>query len=135
MNDKITFKNVSLNLTAEALEYLCGTTAGTANIIFFKDLLSRMTDTKTTVLKRGISIEIRPGQADASMLSMARSWGVGRKVALGIFTAMERHGIIRRNSDNITSLIDMVCVSGWYADGYFHKNPLYTYASNPVSRP
>lgn len=66
-------------MSVEAWYFLHGSTDGVCNLTFFLSLLSRIVVEEVQNTKRGLSYTIHPGQADSSMLALAKEWGIGRK--------------------------------------------------------
>lgn len=70
---------VEMAMSVEAWYFLHGSTDGVCNLTFFLSLLSRIVVEEVQNTKRGLSYTIHPGQADSSMLALAKEWGIGRK--------------------------------------------------------
>ena len=68
---------------------------------------------------------VHPGQADGSMLSLAKEWNIGRKAVSRLLEDFSERGLIRIVSNPVTSIIDMVCVKSWMKDGRVIENPTY----------
>lgn len=66
-----------------------------------------------------------PGQADGSMLVLAKEWGIGRKAVSRLLEDFSERGLIRVDSNPVTSIIDMVCVKSWMIAGRLIENPTY----------
>lgn len=116
---------VELAMGVEAWYFLHGTTAGVCNLTYFISLLSRMAVVETQQAKRGLGYALHPGQADGSMLSLAKEWNIGRKAVSRLLEDFERRKLIRTCSNPITTLIDMMCVKSWMQDGQPIENPTY----------
>lgn len=116
---------VELAMDVEAWYFLYGTTCGVCNLTYFISLLSRMTVAEAQQTKRGLEYALHPGQADGSMLSLAKDWGIGRKAVSRLLEDFERRKLIRTCSNPMTTLIDMVCVKSWMKDGQPVENPTY----------
>ena len=69
---------------------------------------------------------VHPGQADGSMLSLAKEWNIGRKAVFRLLEDFVERGLISVVSNPVTSIIDMVCVKSWMKDGQVTENPTYT---------
>ena len=108
-------------MSVEAWYFLYGTTCGTCNLFYFFSLLSGMATEDTTCNKRGMTYIIHPGQADGSMLSLAKEWNIGRKAVSRLLEDFSKRGLIRIVSNPVTSIIDMVCVKSWMKDGQVIK--------------
>lgn len=112
-------------MTVEAWYFLHGSTDGACNLTFFLSLLSRMTVSEVQNTKRGLSYALHPGQVDSSMLVLAKEWGIGRKAVARLLEDFSERGLIRVDSNPITTIIDMVCVRSWMIAGRLTENPTY----------
>lgn len=112
-------------MTVEAWYFLHGSTDGVCNLTFFISLLSKMTVSEVTNTKRGLSYALHPGQADSSMLVLAKEWGIGRKAVARLLEDFSERGLIRVDSNPVTSIMDMVCVKSWMIAGRLIENPTY----------
>lgn len=123
------FQNLSLNLNVMAIEFLCGITAGKPNWWYLKDLLAKMALQDKTEVKRGISYPIAMGQVDASVVSLEANWKINRKTVRSILDEMEEAQLIRRSHDKLTTIIDVICVSGWFDKKNGRcSNPVYLFS-------
>ena len=116
---------VEVAMGVEAWYFLHGTTGGVCNLTYFLSLISIMAVTETRNTKRGLSYVLHPGQADGSMLSLAKDWGIGRKAVSRLLEDFSERGLVRVVSNPMTSLIDMVCVKSWMMDGRLMENPTF----------
>lgn len=116
---------MEIAMSVEAWYFLYGTTCGTCNLFYFFSLLSGMATEDTTCNKRGMAYIIHPGQADGSMLSLAKEWNIGRKAVSRLLEDFSKRGLIRVVSNPVTSIIDMVCVKSWMKEGQVIENPTY----------
>lgn len=91
----------------------------------FISLLSKMTVSEVVNTKRGLSYALHPGQADSSMLVLAKEWGIGRKAVSRLLEDFSERGLIRVDSNPVTSIIDMVCVKSWMIAGRLIENPTH----------
>ena len=112
-------------MTLEAWYFLHGSTDGVCNLTFFLSLLSRMTVSEVQNTKRGLSYAIHPGQVDSSMLVLAKEWGIGRKAVSRLLEDFSERGLIRVDSNPMTTIIDMMCVKSWMVAGRLIENPTY----------
>lgn len=112
-------------MTVEAWHFLHGSTDGVCNLTFFLSLLSRMTVSEVQNTKRGLSYALHPGQVDSSMLVLAKEWGIGRKAVARLLEDFSERGLIRVDSNPMTTIIDMVCVRSWMIAGRLIENPTY----------
>ena len=112
-------------MTVEAWYFLHGSTDGVCNLTFFLSLLSKMTASEVQNTKRALSYAIHPGQADSSMLVLAKEWGIGRKAVARLLEDFSERGLIRVDSNPMTTIFDMVCVRAWMIAGRLIENPTY----------
>ena len=57
------------------------------------------------------------------MLVLAKEWGIGRKAVSRLLEDFSERGLIRVDSNPVTSIIDMVCVKSWMIAGRLIENP------------
>lgn len=112
-------------MNVEAWYFLHGTTNGVCNLTYFLSLLSGMAVTEVSKSKRGLGYVLHPGQVDGSMLSLAKEWNIGRKSVSRLLEDFSQRGLIRVDSNPITTIMDMVCVKSWMMDGRLTENPTY----------
>ena len=112
-------------MNVEAWYFLHGTTNGVCNLTYFLSLLSGMAVTEVSKSKRGLGYVLHPGQVDGSILSLAKEWNIGRKSVSRLLEDFSQRGLIRVDSNPITTIIDMVCVKSWMMDGRLTENPTY----------
>lgn len=84
-----------------------------------------MTVSEVQNTKRGLSYALHPGQVDSSMLVLAKEWGIGRKAVARLLEDFSERGLIRVDSNPMTTIIDMVCVRSWMITGRLTENPTY----------
>ena len=113
-------------LSIDAWHFLYGTTEGTPNLFYFLSLLSKMVTSTAIIKKRGQEYEIKPGQVDGSILALSKEWGIGRKAATRLLDDFSEHGILTVVSNRLTSIISMVCVSGWMINANNIANPIFS---------
>lgn len=116
---------MEMAMSVEAWYFLHGSTDGICNLTFFLSLLSRMAVEEVQNTKRGLSYTIYPGQADSSMLALAKEWGIGRKAVFRLLEDFSERGLIKVDSNPMTSILDMVCVKSWMIAGKLIENPTY----------
>lgn len=116
---------LEMAMSVEAWYFLHGTTDGVCNLTYLLSLLSKMAVTEVQNTKRGLSYALHPGQADCSMLVLAKEWGIGRKAVSRLLEDFLERGLIRVDSNPVTSIIDMVCVKSWMIAGRLIENPTY----------
>lgn len=112
-------------MSVEAWYFLHGSTDGVCNLTYFLSLLSKMAVSEVLNTKRGLGYAVHPGQVDGSMLILAKEWGIGRKAVSRLLEDFSERGLIRVDSNPLTSIIDMVCVKSWMIAGRLIENPTY----------
>ena len=112
------FRSVCFCFTAEALEWLSGTTSDDnqtliANRVLFYDLLRRI----RFAAGRDESFRrpqwVQAGAFQFSEVQLAEEWNMGRKRIHNLLLTMERVGLIAVSSSRIASIAAMTCVIGW----------------------
>ena len=116
---------LEMAISVEAWYFLHGSTDGICNLTYLLSLLSKMTVSEVQSTKRGLGYAVHPGQADGSMLVLAKEWGIGRKAVSRLLENFSERGLIRVDSNPVTSIIDMVCVKSWMIAGRLIENPAY----------
>lgn len=116
---------LEMAISVEAWYFLHGSTDGICNLTYLLSLLSKMTVSEVQNAKRGLGYAVHPGQADGSMLVLAKEWGIGRKAVSRLLEDFSERGLIRVDSNPVTSIIDMVCVKSWMISGRLIENPAY----------
>ena len=89
----LTCYKMEIAMSVEAWYFLYGTTCGACNLFYFFSLLSRMATEDTPCNKRGMEYTVHPGQADGSMLSLAKEWNIGRKAVTYTPTVKAYEGV------------------------------------------
>ena len=117
---------IEVAMSFEAWIFLCATTNGTTNLMYFLSLLAKMKIKETHKKKRGIEYVVHAGEIDASLLSLAADWRLGRKAATRLLRDFARYGLISVAPDKLTSTIAMTCVACWVDGGRRTTNPCYT---------
>ena len=123
------FRSICFCFTAEALEWLSGTTSDdnqtpVANRNLFYDLLRRMRFSagRDEAFRR--PQRVQAGAFQFSEIGLAAEWNMGRKRIHNLLLTMERVGLIAVHSSRVASVAAMTCVTGWTdKHGYFVKNP------------
>ena len=116
---------LEMAMPVEAWYFLHGSTYGICNLTYLLSLLSKMAVSEVMNTKRGLGYAVRPGQADGSMLVLAKEWGIGRKAVSRLLEDFSERGLIRVDSNPVTSIIDMVCVKSWMIAGRLIENLAY----------
>jgi hypothetical protein len=131
------FRTVRIHFTAEAIEWLGGTTKDDdgntiGNHTLFYDLLSRMRLSPG----RGDSFrrpqELQPGQFQFSETRLAEEWNIGRKRIRNLLATMERLGMIAVDASKTASVASMTCVEEWTDFQNFHVVNLCNLAMNGI---
>lgn len=123
------FRSICFHFTAEALEWLSGTTSDdsqtpVANRPLFYDLLRRMRFTAGEDKSFRRPQQVSAGTFQFSEIQLAEEWNMGRKRVHNLLLTMERVGLIAVHLSRIASVAAMVCVDGWTdKSGDFVKNP------------
>lgn len=112
------FLTIRIHLTAEAIEWLEGTTKDDdgntiGNHTLFYDLLSRMRLTPGRDASFRRPQELQPGQFQFSETRLAEEWNVGRKKVCNLLATMERQGMIAVDASRTASVASMTCVESW----------------------
>lgn len=87
-------------------------------------LLADAASEETSFIKRGIRSTLKVGQVEASLIRLAGRLDCDRKTVRKSLNKLESLGMIRRNSDRLTTIIDMACLVGWFTPNGFVPNPL-----------
>ena len=123
------FRSIYFCFTAEALEWLSGTTSDDsntpiANRNLFYDLLRRVRFSagRNDAFRRPQWVQA--GAFQFSEIQLAEEWNMGRKRIHNLLLTMERVGLIAVSSSRIASVAAMTCVIGWTDKcGNFVRNP------------
>ena len=116
---------LEMAMSVEAWYFLHGSTDGICNLTYLLSLLSKMTVSEVQSTKRGLGYAVHPGQVDSSMLVLAKEWGIGRKAVARLLEDFSERGLIRVDSNPMTTIIDVVCVRSWMIAGRLIENPTY----------
>ncbi len=116
---------LEMAMSVEAWYFLHGSTDGICNLTYLLSLLSKMTVSEVQNTKRGLGYAVHPGQADGSMLTLAKQWGIGRKAVCRLLEDFSERGLIKVDSNPMTSILNMVCVKSWMIAGKLIENPTY----------
>ena len=114
---------LEMAISVEAWYFLHGSTDGICNLTYLLSLLSKMTVSEVQSTKRGLNYALHSGQVDGSMLVLAKEWGIGRKAVSRLLEDFSERGLIRVDSNPVTSIIDMMCVKSWMIAGRLIENP------------
>ena len=128
------FRSICFCFTAEALEWLSGTTSDDSNtpianrnLFYFYGLLRRMRFSagRDDAFRRPQWVQA--GAFQFSEIGLAAEWNMGRKRVHNLLLTMERVGLIAVHSSRVASIAAMTCVAGWTDSGG-------NFVSNPYSR-
>ena len=123
------FRSICFCFTAEALEWLSGTTSDDhqtliANRVLFYDLLRRVrvSEGRNDAVRRPQWVQA--GAFQFSEIQLAEEWNMGRKRIHNLLLTMERIGLISVHFSRVASVAAMTCVAGWIDKcGNFIRNP------------
>lgn len=112
------FSSVSLRLTAEAVEWLSGTTADIdgneiRNMAIYSGLLKDMRTTSGYDAGFRRPLNLQPGQAQFSEIGLAERWRLRRKKMHNLLMRMEAVGLVSIYNSRVGSALSFICVSGW----------------------
>ena len=110
---------LEMAMSVEAWYFLHGSTDGICNLTYLLFLLSKMAVSEVLNTKRGLGYAVHPG------LVLAKEWGIWRKAVSRLLEDFSERGLIRVDSNPVTSIIDMVCVKSWMIAGRLIENPTY----------
>lgn len=113
------FDKLRIELSQEACKYLGGITNGVTIWSIYSELLNLLSQSNGVIVKRGIQIELAPGEIDCSINSLRQKFGIGPKPMTKVISRFVELGLIRITPSKLASIADMVSVVGWSnADGY-----------------
>lgn len=128
------FDNIRIKLSLEACQYLGGITNGVTIWSIYSELLNLLSQFNGVIVKRGIQIELAPGEIDCSINSLRQKFGIGPKPMTKVISRFVELGLIRITPSKLASIADMVSVIGWSnADGY-HELERNSEEQDPVGR-
>lgn len=112
------FLSLNLRLTAEAVEWLSGTTTDNdgkeiPNMAIFNSLLKDMRTTPGYNDSFRRPLNLKSGQMQFSEISLAERWNLGRKKMHNILSRMEAAGLVSIYNSRVGSALSFTCVSGW----------------------
>ena len=115
---KYPFSSFNLRLTADALEWLSGTTTDNngkeiPNMTIFSELLKDMRTTAGYDDSFRRPLNLKPGQAQFSENSLAERWNLGRKKMHNILSRMEAAELVSIYNSRVGSALSFTCVFGW----------------------
>ena len=128
------FDKLRIELSLEACEYLGGITNGVTIWSIYSELLNLLSQSNGVIVKRGIQIELAPGEIDCSINSLRQKFGIGPKPMTKVMNRFVELGLIRITPSKLASIADMVSIVGWSnADGY-HELECNSEEQDPVGR-
>lgn len=112
------FSSVNIRLTAEAVEWLSGTTIDNdgkaiSHMAIFSGLLKEMRTAPGYDDTFRRPLNLKPGQAQFSEIGLADNWNLGRKKMHNILSKMEAAGLVSIYNSRIGSDISFICITGW----------------------
>lgn len=112
------FRTIRFRFTAEAIEWLAGTTNNNdgntiGNHTLFYDLLARVRSIPGRDGSFRRPQELRAGQLQFSETGLSEKWNVGRKKARNLLATMERLGLITVIASKVASIASVTCIEGW----------------------
>ena len=116
---KSKFSKLCIELSLEACQYLGGITNGVTIWSIYSELLNLLSQSNGVIVKRGIQIELAPGEIDCSINSLRQKFGIGPKPMSKVMNRFVELGLIRITPSKLASIADIVSVVGRSdADGY-----------------
>ena len=95
---------LEMAMPVEAWYFLHGSTYGICNLTYLLSLLSKMAVSEVMNTKRGLGYAVHPGQADGSMLVLAKEWGIGRNAVSRLLEDFSERGLILFNGQKLETL-------------------------------
>lgn len=126
------FLSLNLRMTAEALEWLSGTTTDNdgkeiPNMALFSYLLKDMRIAAGYDDSFRRPLNLKPGQMQFSEISLAERWNLGRKKTHNLLSRMEAVGLVGIYNSRVGSALSFTCVSCWdNTDGETVINGFFT---------
>ena len=115
------FSSVNIWLTAEAVEWLSGTTTDNngnaiSNMAIFSGLLKEMRTSPGYDGTFRRPLNLKPGQVQFSEIGLADKWNLGRKKIHNLLSRMEAAGLVSIYNSRVGSALSFTCIADW-------KNP------------
>lgn len=112
------FSSVNIRLTAEAVEWLSGTTTDNdnttiSNTAIFSGLLKEMRTVPGYDGTFRRPLNLKPGQVQFSEIGLADKWNLGRKKIHNLLARMEAAGLISIYNSRVGSALSFTCISCW----------------------
>ena len=119
------FTDCSLVISWETLQFFMEKTNGRYNFVYYLHILTMLTSGHKSEMKRGIKVETHACEAQLSVTSLESIWGIKRKQGRNLLDRMEHLGLIKRTSDNVSSVVNVTNIWGIYDNAGCHQNPLH----------
>ena len=116
------FTNLSMVISWEILTFFMGTTNRRSNFAYYAHLLTMISAEESVSTKRGIDIRTKTCEAQLSLSSLESIWGMKRKQACNMLDRMEQLGLVRRTSDNVSSVVNLTNIWGLWSETGCHQN-------------
>ena len=112
------FSSVNIWLTAEAVEWLSGTTTANngnaiSNMAIFSGLLKEMRTSPGYDGTFRRPLNLNPGQAQFSEIGLADNWNLGRKKIHNLLSRMEATGLVSIYNSRIGSALSFSSIPAW----------------------
>lgn len=105
-----------LTIDLKLLEYLNSVPKVYTRLHAFADLAMSAVTVPTTVMKRGIRIDLQPGQLEASTVELSNKWKWDRRTVASFLNRLEHDGYIRKVSSNVSTIIEWCFQDGCTAE-------------------
>lgn len=128
------FDKVCIELSLEACQYLGGITNGVTIWSIYSELLNLLSQSNGVIVKRGIQIELAPGEIDCSINSLRQKFGIGPKPMTKVIGRFVELGLIRITPSKLASIADLVSVVGWSDANGYHALERNSEEQYPVGR-
>lgn len=112
------FSSASIRLTAEALEWLSGTTTDIdsneiRNMAIFSGLLKDMRTMPGYDAGFRRPLNLQPGQTQFSEIGVAERWRLRRKKMHNLLMRMEAVGLVSIYNSRVGSALSFTCITCW----------------------
>ena len=131
---KRNFDKLRIELSLEACQYLGGISNGVTIWSIYSELLNLLSQSNGVIVKRGIQIELAPGEIDCSINSLRQKFGIGPKPMTKVISRFVELGLIRITPSKLASIADMVSVVGWSDTYGYHALEHNSEEQDPVGR-
>lgn len=100
----------SLILNIDDLNWLKHSTNVYNRFDLFLDLINQAKEERKQTIKRGIKINIEPGQIEVSIINLVTRWKLNRKTIISFLNELEKRNLISRVSNKLTTIIRLNCL-------------------------